>query len=109
MSRYRTNVAYIESVARMVRAAGRRVATGDVSDLTELVALSDELSHAIAEGVAGLRAAGVFWESIGEATGTTKQAAIKKWRYRAMLINAGRADSRAQRRTPLDPSNPLRR
>jgi hypothetical protein len=74
---------FLAAVRRMLRAAGRRVADGDPVDLAELVALRAELDGIIADGVAGLRAQGVTWASIGEATGTSRQAAIQKWNRRA--------------------------
>lgn len=74
---------YLAAVRRMLRAAGRRVADGDPVDLGELVGLRAELDEVIAAGVAGLRSQGVTWASIGEATGTSRQAAIQKWNRRA--------------------------
>jgi hypothetical protein len=63
----------------MIKAAGVRVGQSDPDDLAALVALQQTLSEAIQTAVDGQRAAGVWWSSIGEATGTTKQAAIQKW------------------------------
>lgn len=74
---------FLAAVRRMLRAAGRRVADGDPVDLGELVGLRAELDGIIADGVVGLRAQGVTWASIGEATGTSRQAAIQKWNRRA--------------------------
>ena len=58
----------------MVAASGRRVAHADVNDLRELVAIQADLDEAIRAGVAGLRADGYSWKSIGEALGVTGQA-----------------------------------
>lgn len=77
--RYHTTAEYVESVSRMIRAAGRRVAGADPDDLARLVALRAALDDAIQVAVDGQRAAGVTWRWIGEATGTTPQAAVQKW------------------------------
>jgi len=66
-------------VERMIRAAGRRVGRADAEDLGQLVALRFVLEKAIVDAVVELRDDGITWESIGEATGTTRQAAIMKW------------------------------
>lgn len=81
-TRYRTATDITKCAARMIRAAGARVAHEDPDQLAELVALADVLSDAIQAAVDGQRAAGITWQWIGEATGTTKQAAIQKWANR---------------------------
>lgn len=63
----------------MIKAAGKRVAEGDDTDLAELIDLHRAIDQAVIVGVAGLRSTGITWQSIGDATGTTKQAAIQKW------------------------------
>lgn len=78
-TRYTETHDYLTMVRRMIRAAGRRVSHADPEDLAELVALKDDLDAAIITAVAGLRADGITWESIGRATGTSRQAAIMKW------------------------------
>lgn len=70
---------YLRMVERMIRAAGRRVGRADAEDLGQLVALRFVLEKAIVDAVVELRDDGITWESIGEATGTTRQAAIMKW------------------------------
>jgi hypothetical protein len=70
---------YLRMVERMIRAAGRRVGRADAEDLGQLVALRLVLDEAIVKAVVELRDDGITWESIGEATGTTRQAAIMKW------------------------------
>ena len=64
---------------RILRAAGRRVAAGDVDALPELAALSAELDAAICDAVAGLRAAGYSWGEIAARLGVTRQAAQQRW------------------------------
>jgi hypothetical protein len=73
------NTPYFRMLRRMVAAAGKRVARADVEDLVELIAIRKDLDEAILRAVSGLRSAGYTWESIGQATGTTRQAAIQKW------------------------------
>jgi hypothetical protein len=70
---------YFEMLQRMVKAAGRRVAQADAEDLTLLIAIRADLDQAIQASVDGLRAGGCTWQLIGDATGTSRQAAIQKW------------------------------
>lgn len=70
---------YLEMVARVVTAAGNRVADEDPDKLAKLIQLRDVLDVAILDAVRGLRDAGITWEDIGTATGTTRQAALMKW------------------------------
>ncbi|MFG2110166.1 hypothetical protein [Micromonospora chersina] len=64
---------------RIIRAHGRRVATGDVEALRDLVALSTNLDQAIGEAVIGLRAFGYSWAEIGQRLGISRQAAQQRW------------------------------
>ncbi|RZU73470.1 hypothetical protein EV384_1875 [Micromonospora kangleipakensis] len=64
---------------RIIRAHGRRVATGDVEALRDLVALSTNLDDAIGDAVIGLRAFGYSWAEIGQRLGITRQAAQQRW------------------------------
>ncbi|MFG3418120.1 hypothetical protein [Micromonospora sp. NPDC048063] len=64
---------------RIIRAHGRRVATGDVEALRDLVALSANLDDAITEAVIGLRAFGYSWAEIGSRLGISRQAAQQRW------------------------------
>jgi len=70
---------YLAMVRRIIRAAGRRVGNADPEDLAELIALQHDLDKAIREAVHAQRLSGITWQSIGDATGTTRQAAIMKW------------------------------
>jgi len=47
--------------------------------LAALFELQDELELAIIEAVRRQRAAGITWEDIGAASGTTRQAALMRW------------------------------
>jgi hypothetical protein len=71
--------AFLQMVTRIVRAAGRRVGDGDVDDLRVLLLIRQALDEATVEAVRGLREAGCTWEDIGQATGTTRQAALMRW------------------------------
>ncbi|MFU8876449.1 hypothetical protein, partial [Micromonospora sp. SL4-19] len=64
---------------RIIRAHGRRVATGDVEALRDLVALATNLDDAIGEAVIGLRAFGYSWAEIGARLGISRQAAQQRW------------------------------
>src|SRR5512135_1089564 len=64
---------------RVLRAAGRRVAAGDVDALPALAALSAELDAAIADAVAGLRTAGYSWGEVAARLGVIRQAAHQRW------------------------------
>lgn len=64
---------------RVLRAAGRRIAAGDVDALPELAALSADLDAAIGDAVTGLRQAGYSWGEIASRLGVTRQAAHQRW------------------------------
>jgi hypothetical protein len=64
---------------RIIRAAGRRIASGDVDALPDLAALSADLDAAITTAVTGLRAAGYSWGEIASRLGVTRQAAHQRW------------------------------
>lgn len=80
--RYTDTHSFLVMLRRMIRTAGRRVGHEDPEALAELIAMKDLLDEAIVVAVAGLRHDGITWESIGKATGTTRQAAIMKWSHR---------------------------
>lgn len=66
----------------MIRAAGPRVGGEDPEALAVLCALKDTLNEAIYVAVQAQKRSGITWASIGEATGTTREAAFQKWRAR---------------------------
>lgn len=70
---------FIDAVRRMIRAAGRRVADADEFELAELLALRTEIDEAIQTAIDGQLATGRSWAQIAAATGTTRQAAHKRW------------------------------
>lgn len=71
--------AYIEMLGRMIRAGGRRVADADEVELRSLVTLREEVEAAISLAVAGQRRRGMSWAYIGQAVGTTRQAAQMRY------------------------------
>jgi hypothetical protein len=64
---------------RVIRAAARRVAAGDVEELAHLFRLERELQCAIQIAVNGLRAQGYSWADIALRIGITRQAAHQRW------------------------------
>jgi hypothetical protein len=74
--------AYLRMVARLLANGGKRVADEDPDDLRQLLHLREVLDLAIVEAVRGLRASGCTWQDIGDAIGTTRQAAIMRWSKR---------------------------
>ena len=73
------NDAYLVFVARIIAAAGKRVATGDVEALPDLARLSADLDAALITAVEGLRQFGYSWEQIASRLGVTRQAAQQRW------------------------------
>lgn len=73
------NDAFAAFARRIIRAHGRRVATGDVEALRDLIALSSVIDDAIGEAVIGLRAFGYSWAEIGSRLGISRQAAQQRW------------------------------
>lgn len=85
------NTDYMQMLHRMLRAAGRRVAYGDVEDLAQLLELSQVLDDVIASTISELRDhQGFSWAWIAEATRTTRQGAQQRWGRR---IGRKRADA----------------
>ena len=77
------NTDYAAFARRVIRAAGRRIAEGDVEALTELLALTSELNAAIDIAVTGLRHHGYSWTEIATRLGITRQAAQQRWSDRS--------------------------
>ena len=73
------NDEYAAFVRRVLRAYAKRVATGDVEALTDMVALSSVLDDAIGQAVTGLRAHGYSWAEIAQRLGISRQAAQQRW------------------------------
>jgi hypothetical protein len=73
------NDEYAAFARRIVRAYARRIASGDVEALTDMVALSSVLDDAIGEAVTGLRTHGYSWAEIAARLGISRQAAQQRW------------------------------
>ena len=73
------NDEYAAFARRIIRAYARRVGTGDVEALADMVGLSTDLDAAIGQAVTGLRAFGYSWTEIGDRLGITRQAAQQRW------------------------------
>ena len=73
------NDAYVAFARRVLKAAGKRVAAGDVDGLAGLVALSAEVDACIGQAVAGLRAFGYSWGEVASRVGVSRQAAQQRW------------------------------
>jgi hypothetical protein len=73
------NDQYAAFLRRALRAYARRIAAGDIDSFTEMAAIAAEMDQVLRHAVAGLRAAGFSWADIAARTGTTRQAAWKRW------------------------------
>jgi hypothetical protein len=70
---------YAAFTRRVIRAHARRIAEGDIEELTHLTGLEHELQRAIHTAVEGLRAQGYSWADIALRLGITRQAAHQRW------------------------------
>ena len=73
------NDEYAAFVRRIIKAFARRVASGDVEALRDMVALSALLDEAIDEAVTGLRGHHYSWAEIADRLGISRQAAHQRW------------------------------
>lgn len=73
------NDTYLVFVARVIKAAGKRIGQGDVDSLPDLAALTADLDTALITAVKGLREFGYSWEQIASRLGVTRQAAQQRW------------------------------
>jgi hypothetical protein len=75
------NPEFAAFAGRILRAAARRVADGDVEGLAGLVALRSEVDAAIAAAITGLRSPqwSYSWADIARVLGTTRQAAQQRY------------------------------
>jgi hypothetical protein len=73
------NDEYAAFTRRIVAALGRRIASGDVEALADLLALVHEVDQAAHVAVTGLRESGYSWAEIAARIGTTRQAAQQRW------------------------------
>jgi hypothetical protein len=73
------NDEYAAFLRRALRAYARRIGKGDIDEFAQMAAIADEMDDILRQAVAGLRAAGFSWADIAARTGTTRQAAWKRW------------------------------
>jgi DNA-directed RNA polymerase specialized sigma24 family protein len=73
------NDEYAAFARRIMAAYGRRVATGDVEALRDLINLGRDIETATDTAVAGLRGHGYSWAEIADRLGITRQAAHQRW------------------------------
>ncbi|GIH08095.1 hypothetical protein Rhe02_61620 [Rhizocola hellebori] len=73
------NKAFAGFARRVIRAFSRRVATGDVEALTDLLKFAADLDDAIQDAVVGLREHGYSWSEIAQRAGIRKQTACERW------------------------------
>lgn len=71
--------AYVDFVKRIIRRAGKRVASGDEWELGELISLREEVEDAVTTAVAGLRERGESWQYIADGLGVTRQSAYERY------------------------------
>lgn len=77
---YRDNRDMAAFLRRVLAAYGRKVQDSDPEDLTDLLALDQELQAVLAATVTHMRTNQKFtWEAIGRAAGISRQAAQQKW------------------------------
>lgn len=70
---------YGRFVRRIVAAHGRRVADGDIEALSDLAALSDDVTAALTSAVGELHDSGYSWAEIGARLGTSRQNVFKRF------------------------------
>lgn len=73
------NKDYFKMLARMVKAAGKRVAQGDGEDLLHFRQLQIEIDNAMLAAVTGLRRQGHSYAYIAKALGVSRQYVYQKW------------------------------
>ena len=78
-SRQVENDEYVSFVGRVIRAAGRRIAAGDVETLPDLAGIARDLDAALVMAVKGLRDVGYSWDEIASRLGVSRQAVQQRW------------------------------
>ena len=79
--RYRVveNDEYAAFLRRVIRAYGRRVASGDIEAITAMNRLAIDLEEATRQAITGLRGFGYSWADIAMRLGITRQGAQQRW------------------------------
>jgi hypothetical protein len=73
------NDQYGAFLRRAIRAYSRRVASGDIDAIPELITIAADLDTAIHHAVSGLHNCGYSWADIAVRLGITRQAAQQRW------------------------------
>jgi hypothetical protein len=73
------NDTYAAFSRRVIAAHARRIGSGDIERLPDLLSLYEDLDTAIGTAVTGLRACGYSWTEIADRVGITRQAAHQRW------------------------------
>lgn len=79
MAHKQTDVANLDACARLIRAAGKRLAGYDPDQLPRLQALHRAVDDAMVTAVRGMRAQGITWVSIANELGVTKEAVVQRY------------------------------
>ena len=78
-SRVTENEEYAAFARRVIAAYSRRVASGDIDAIADMIALADHLDTAIRDAITGLRAIGYSWADLALRLGVTRQAVQQRW------------------------------
>jgi len=70
---------YLKMVERMVRAAAKRVGNGDEAELAVMALLRDQIETAVGDAIQSQLEQGKSWAEIGNALGTTRQGAFRRY------------------------------
>lgn len=73
------NDKFLLMVGRMVKAAGRRVAAGDIESLGKLMDLQRSLDDTIGIAARALHDEGYSWTEIADRLGVSREAPRKRW------------------------------
>ena len=73
------NDEYSAFLRRAIRAYSRRVASGDVDAVTDLIAIAAHLDRAIHDAISGLHNSGYSWADIAARLSISRQAAQQRW------------------------------
>jgi hypothetical protein len=73
------NGEYAAFARRILRAYARRISSGDIDALGDIIILAADVEDAIKHAVTGLRGSGYSWAEIGLRLGVTRQAAQQRW------------------------------
>jgi len=86
--RYVETSEYLQATRRFLRAAGRRVGDMDIAELPALKAIADEADAVLTAAATRLHdECGYSWADIGDALGTTRQGAFRRFRRRQLAAS----------------------